>query len=74
MGHLTASLGIRGRKRKVNDKVDKARSAVTWRIRKAIDKVTKLDISLGKHLSASIRTGVFCTYSPEKPVRWIIEA
>lgn len=73
VGHLTASLGLGGRIRKTNDHIDKARSAVTWRIRKAIDKLMKLDTSLGKHLSASVRTGVFCTYAPEKPMRWILD-
>jgi len=26
---------------------------------------------LAKHLSASVKTGMFCVYNPEKPVQWI---
>ena len=70
--HLTASLGMGGKTRKVNDTTDKIRSAVTWRIRNAIQKIEKTHPSLGKHFAHSIKTGLFCSYSPEKPVKWVI--
>lgn len=70
--HLSASLGMRGKIRKAHDPIDKARSAVTWRIRNAIRKIEKTHPSLGKHLSVSIKTGLFCSYRPEKPVTWML--
>jgi TolB-like protein len=71
--HLTTSLGLKGKIRKVNDPMEKVRSAVTWRIRNAIQKITKLHPVLGKHLSSSVKTGIFCSYSPEKPVQWLLD-
>lgn len=68
--HLSASLGMGGKTRKLNDPMDKMRSAVTWRIRNAIQKIEKTHPALGKHLAHSIKTGLFCSYSPEKPVKW----
>jgi len=70
--HLSSSLGLSGRKRKLNDTLDKTRSAVTWRIRQAIKRIEKVHPLLARHLNASIKTGLFCTYSPEKEVRWEI--
>ncbi|HYF66526.1 MAG TPA: tetratricopeptide repeat protein [Ohtaekwangia sp.] len=72
MDHLSTSLGLGGRIRKSQGSVDKARSAVTWRIRNAIQRIDKCHPALGKHLSVSIKTGMFCSYSPEKPVKWIL--
>ena len=68
--HLSASIGIKGRIRKSHDSIEKARSAVTWRIRNAIQKIASAHPALGKHLSSSIRTGLFCRYTPEKEVPW----
>jgi hypothetical protein len=72
--HLTSSLGLRGKIRKTHDVLDKTRSAVTWRIRNTIQKIEKVHPMLAKHLSASIKTGIFCVYNPEKQVRWITGA
>jgi tetratricopeptide (TPR) repeat protein len=72
--HLTSSLGLKGRIRKSHDTLDKTRSAVTWRIRNAIQKIEKNHPMLGKHLALSIKTGLFCSYNPEKPIHWITDA
>ncbi len=69
--HLSASLGLKGKIRKSNDVLDKARSAVTWRIRNAIQKIEKVHPLLAKHLSTSVKTGIFCCYNPERPVKWV---
>ena len=69
--HLSSSIGLKGRIRKSHDNLDKTRSAVTWRIRNAIQKIEKSHPILGKHLSASIRTGIFCSYVPETSIKWI---
>ena len=70
--HLTTSLGMGGKTRKVNDPMDKIRSAVTWRIRNAIQKIEKNHPALGKHFANSIKTGLFCSYCPEKPLKWTV--
>jgi TolB-like protein len=67
---LSAAVGLGGRIRKLGDPAEKARTAVTWRIRSAIRKITEAHHPLGRHLEASIRTGAFCAYEPERPVAW----
>jgi TolB-like protein len=69
--HLTSSLGLRGKIRTSHDNLDKTRSAVTWRIRNAIQKIEKVHPKLAKHLAAAVKTGILCSYAPEKPVKWI---
>lgn len=70
--HLSSSLGLRGNVRQAGNPVEKARSAVTWRIRNAISKIEQGHPLLGKHLSNSIKTGTFCSYEPEIPVEWAL--
>ncbi|MEM8952643.1 MAG: tetratricopeptide repeat protein [Verrucomicrobiota bacterium] len=70
--HLAKSVGVGGRSRKMAAPAERARSAVTWRIRSAIRKIEAAHPALGRHLENSIRTGTFCAYSPEKPVHWTV--
>lgn len=70
--HLSKSLGLGGSTREEGDTVERARSAVTWRIRSAIAKIEKEHPALGKHLSNSIKTGTFCSYEPEQEEHWEI--
>jgi len=70
LDHLSKALGKGGKKRELGSGVEKARSAVTWRIRSAIKRLGKSHSALGKHLAASIKTGVFCEYQPEYEVEW----
>lgn len=72
LDHLSTSLGLSGKRRKVGSTVEKARSAVTWRIRSAIKKIEKAHPELGNHLSKSIKTGTNCAYQPEVTVNWIL--
>lgn len=69
--HLSSSVGLGKNARKTGSSAEKARSAVTWRIRNAIRKIKNAHPELGKHLALSIKTGTFCSYNPEKPVTWI---
>jgi TolB-like protein/Tfp pilus assembly protein PilF/predicted transcriptional regulator len=70
--HLSSSLGLSGKIRQAGNPIEKARSAVTWRIRNAISKIEKAHPLLGKHLSHAINTGTFCSYDPEKQVEWVL--
>lgn len=72
LDHLSASLGLRGKVRETGNTVEKARSAVTWRIRSAISKIEKTHPPLGKHFSNSVQTGTFCSYEPETEMEWVV--
>jgi hypothetical protein len=69
--HLSQSLGIKGKSRETGNPVEKARSAVTWRIRNAIAKIERQYPLLGAHLSNAIKTGTFCSYQPDRKLKWI---
>ncbi len=68
--HLTAAYGLRGRDRTQGQPAEKARSAVTWRIRTAIKRIAEAHPALADHLDRSVRTGRFCVYDPAEPVDW----
>ena len=72
MGHeLKAAYGLGGRARRAGDHAERARSAVTWRIRSAIARIDAVHPALGRHLKKSgSRTGTFCAYTPEQRVDW----
>ena len=70
---LTKAYGLGGRKRETGASAEKARSAVTWRIRAAIKKLDHELPALGRHLRASVRTGGFCAYDPELTPDWVVE-
>jgi TolB-like protein len=67
---LSAALGLGGRRRKLGDLSEKARTAVTWRIRHAQRRIEAAHPVLGRHLVNSLRTGTFCVYRPETPIAW----
>ncbi len=68
--HITKAMGLGHRTRRLNAPAERARAAVTWRIRSAIKKIDAVHPALGHHLTNSIRTGTFCCYSPEKNLVW----
>jgi TolB-like protein len=67
---LARATGLGGRPRELGGRAERARSAVTWRIRSAIKKIRAAHPQLGQHLDNSIKTGVFCVYEPEEDVAW----
>lgn len=68
--HLSKSLGLKGESRRVGSTAEKARAAVTMRIRDCIKKIARENQALGKHLSNSIKTGLLCSYRPEISITW----
>lgn len=70
--YLASAIGLGSRNRKTPSDAERARSAVTKSIKKAIQKVGDAIPSLGYHLAARIKTGYFCSYAPhpERPVNW----
>jgi len=67
---LSAAYGIGGRARRTGGSAERARTAVTGRIRDAIRRLEAASPELGRHLSRAVRTGAFCVYDPDPPVRW----
>jgi TolB-like protein len=70
--HLSGALGLGGRARQLGSPAERARSAVTWRIRNAIKKIASPHPRLGRHLENGVRTGTFCVYEPETPTDWAL--
>jgi hypothetical protein len=70
--HLSKALGLKGKVREAGNPVEKARSAVTWRIRHAIARIEVQHSLLGAHLSNAIKTGTLCTYQPDRELNWSV--
>ncbi|MFN0091546.1 MAG: hypothetical protein ACKVWR_14960 [Acidimicrobiales bacterium] len=67
---LSAALGRGGKTRRAGDTAERARSAVTHRVRSAIRMLEKLHQPLARHLHRSVSTGIYCSYQPEQPTTW----
>jgi class 3 adenylate cyclase len=70
---LGSAYGAGGRTRRTPDHVERARKAVARRIHDAMARIDRAHPALGRHLNASLRTGVFCTYAPERDLSWVVE-
>ena len=70
LGELRAAVGLGGRARRVLDPAERARKAVTGRIRDAIGHVEASHPKAGQHLRRAIRTGTFCVYAPPAATAW----
>lgn len=68
---LSSAYGLHGPRRS-GDPAEKARAAVTGRIRAALAKIREAHPGLGRHLDRSVVTGRFCAYRPEEPVTWTV--
>jgi predicted ATPase len=68
--HLSEALGLGGRDRGSGSSVQRARAAATYRLRSAIKRIGQVHPDLGRHLENSVRTGVWCSYRPERPITW----
>jgi tetratricopeptide (TPR) repeat protein len=66
---LSRAVGLGGRTRRVGQPAERARTAVTKRLREAIRRIEEELPQLGAHLSQSIRTGAFCSYRPDGRLR-----
>lgn len=69
--YLSSSLGLKGKSREAGGTIEKARSAITWRVRNAIARVEQYHPQLGAHLSNAIKTGILCSYQPDRDINWI---
>lgn len=73
---IRRATGLGGRLRsEANDPSERARKAVSARIRDAIRRVGGVAPELAAHLDRSIRTGLRCSYAPaseEPPIHWSV--
>jgi hypothetical protein len=69
---LASDTGLRGRSRKLNDPVERARKAIAARLRDAIRRIEAVHSDLGGHLRGSVSTGTSCVYRPDVSVQWAV--
>ncbi len=69
---LASAVGLGGRDRKTGSEAERARSAVTKRIKTSINRIGEVVPSLRSHLAVRVKTGYFCSYNPhpERQVAW----
>jgi hypothetical protein len=70
LNQLAGGVGLGGRARKAVSDADRARWAVSKAVDRAIARIKAEHPDLAQHLSESLRTGTFCSYSPSGPVSW----
>ncbi len=67
---LASALGLGGRPRRAGDPVERARKAVTGRIRMTIGRIEREHPALARHLANAVHTGTYCVYEPETTTIW----
>ena len=71
--HLTAAIGHGGRTRRASGTAERARTAVTQRLRGTMRQLADTHPDLGRHLRASVNTGLYCSYTPPDDTTWHVE-
>jgi hypothetical protein len=66
---LAAGIGLGGRDRPAASHAERARVAVTQRLKSVMAKIRESHPSLGRHLAATVKTGYFCSYNPDPAER-----
>jgi hypothetical protein len=62
---LARAVGLGGRDRPSGTPAERARISVTKSIKAALNGIAAANPALGRHLESTIRTGTFCSYSPD---------
>lgn len=65
VAELSRAVGLAGRHRAVGSSSERARTSITRALRYALARLTEHHPALGAHLEASVRTGTYCSYTPE---------
>ena len=63
---LRSATGMGGRRRALGDTKERARKAVSGRIRESIERLREAHPELARHLEATVATGTFCSYDPDR--------
>ena len=69
---LARAVGLGGRDRRAASHAERARLNATRAIRAAMANLARANPALGQHLSVTIRTGRYCSYTPDPrvPITW----
>jgi hypothetical protein len=67
---LAAAYGLGRRGRRLGDAGERARKAVTARIRDSLARLDQRHPTIAQHLRQSIHTGAVCSYRPPEPTSW----
>jgi len=72
VAELARAVGLGGRDRRAASHAERARLNVTRAIRAAMANLARANPALGAHLTATIRTGRYCCYTPDPrvPITW----
>ncbi|SFQ68913.1 AAA ATPase domain-containing protein [Amycolatopsis arida] len=70
LDELRTAAGLGGRPRRLGDEAERARKAVTARIRDVLRRLDERHPELAEHLRASVSTGASCRYAPDGGVSW----
>ena len=65
VAELSHAVGLGGRDRQSGSAAERARLSVTRAVRSAVQRISQQHPALGEHLDATIRTGTFCSYTPD---------
>jgi Bacterial protein of unknown function (DUF899) len=71
-GELARGVGLGGRDRRAASHAERARLNVTRAIRATMANLARANPALGRHLASTIRTGRYCSYTPDPraPIAW----
>ncbi len=67
---LRSATGLAGRGRRLGDVTERARQAVTARIRDSMRRLRDVHPELAEHLDTAVVTGASCSYRPPSPTPW----
>ena len=73
VAQLSQAFGLSGRQRAGGGAGERARAAVTHRIRGAIRRIADVDPALGQHLLNAVKTGTWCAYQPDTTIEWTVQ-
>jgi predicted ATPase len=70
---LARAVGLGGRARRAGSPTERARVNVTRAIKLALHKISEHHGALGRHLASTIKTGTYCSYTPDArmPITWL---
>jgi hypothetical protein len=72
VAELVRAVGLGGRDRRAASHAERARLNATRAIRASMANVARANPELGRHLTSTIRTGRYCSYTPDPraPIAW----
>lgn len=72
VAELSHAVGLGGRHRAVGSSAERARTSVTRSLRYALRRLAEHHPTLATHLGQAVRTGTYCSYTPDPlaPIEW----